>query len=214
MRKPWYLPEAGLALAGLLSSSAFMAALAIMASAGREQAGTARALAMTWIFGWLLGPPILTIVPAGSGTLWSDLLVELKGLCALVAPSSPLSLLTDRSWFVAPSAGNLGERIALMTGLQVLFGLVALGSAASQLKARETNPNWTDPTRGYRTPCGDDPIYWREYELPMRRGGSHPIVLQLRYAGQFRENTLGGIRVFCSYCFPVTSDRRAIARGG
>src|SRR3954451_16065501 len=35
-----------------------------------------------------------------------------------------------------------------------------------------------------------------------------------KFMGQFRENTLGGIRVFCSYCFPVTSDWRAIARGG
>src|SRR5947209_14081128 len=31
---------------------------------------------------------------------------------------------------------------------------------------------------------------------------------------QFPEITLVGIRVFCSDCFPVTSDRRAIAREG
>ena len=68
-----------------------------------------------------------------------------------------------------------------MIGLQVVFGVMAVCAAASRLKARETNPNWLDPTRGYRPSCGDDPILWREYELPMRRGGSSVLVFRLRY---------------------------------
>lgn len=170
-----------LALLVLLFSSAFMATLAILASAARDQAGTARALATAWIFGWLIGPPIVSIMPVVSADLWGMLLTELKSLCALVAPSSPLSLVTDHGWYTGSSIGDLESRVALMVGLQAVFGLLALASAASRLKARETNPNWIDPTRGYRPPCGDDPIFWREYELPMRRGGGSLVALRLRY---------------------------------
>ena len=173
--------EMVLALLVLLSSSAFMASLAILASAQREQAGTARAQAMAWIFGWLLGPPILTIMPIRTISPLGNLVADLKALCALVAPSSPISLVTNPVWYFQPRVSSLEQRVALMIGLQVLFGLLALGFAASRLKARETNPNWLDPTRGYRPPCGDDPIYWREYELPMRRGGGSLFVLRLRY---------------------------------
>ena len=173
--------ELPLALVMLLSSSVFMAALAIMASAGREQAAHARGQATGSIFGWLLGPPVLSILPIGAPSLWGALLDELKMVCALVAPSSPLSLVTDRGWYFRPQVVSLGERVAWMVGLQTFFGVLALGFAASHLKARERNPNWTDPTRGFRPPCGDDPIYWREYELPMRRGGGSIITLRLRY---------------------------------
>lgn len=168
------------AVAVLLSGAWLMAALATLASARREQAASARAMAAAWIFGWLL-LPIVTLMPVRATTLWGELLAELKNLCALVAPSSPLSLATDRGWYFRPNAPGLGERVALMIGLQLAFGLVALAFAASNLKARERNPNWMDPTRGFRPPCGDDPIYWREYELPMRRGGGSLIRLRLRY---------------------------------
>jgi hypothetical protein len=140
-----------LAVLVLLSNSGFMATLAILASASRDRAGTARAHATAWIFGWLSGPPILSIMPIRSAELWGMLLTELKSLCAMVAPSSPLSLVTDPGWFTGSSPIDVESRVALMVGLQTVFGLLALASAASQLKARETNPNWIDPTRGYRT---------------------------------------------------------------
>jgi hypothetical protein len=169
------------ALVALLSSSAFMAALSLWASAARADAATARAQAKAWTFGWILAPPCLSILPINTGTLWGLLLAELKSLCVLVAPSSPLSLVTDhRWWYSPPLAASLAERVAEMVALQVLFGLIALAFAASWLQARERNPNWTDPTRGYRPPCGDDPIYWREYEMPLRRGGGSILALRLR----------------------------------
>ena len=170
-----------LALLVLLSSSAFMATLAILASASQDHVGNARAIATAWIFGWLIGPPILSIMPIRSADLWGMLLTELKSLCALVAPSSPLSLVTDPGWYTGSGSISLESRVALMVGLQMLFGLLALVAAASRLKVRETNPNWIDPTRGYRPPCGDDPIFWREFELPMRRGGGSLVALRLRY---------------------------------
>ena len=173
--------ESALALLVLLSSSAFMASLAILASAQRESVGTARGQATGWIFGWLLGPPIVTIMPVTTGSLWGDLLVELKRLCTLVAPSSPLSLLTDPGWYYRTNAISLEGRVALMIGLQALFGLLAVGFAADSLKAREKNPNWMDPTRGHRPTCGDDPIFWREFDLPMRQGSGSLFVIRLRY---------------------------------
>jgi hypothetical protein len=175
------LAEAALVLALLVASSAFIGALSLMSSAGRDSAGAARAGATGLTMAWLMIPPMLTVVPASTGTLWGDLLVELKALAGLVAPSSPLSLATDRGWYFTPATDPLAGRVALMIGLQALLGTLALAAAASRLKARATNPNWMDPTRGYRPPCGDDPIYWREYELPLRLGGASLFVIRLRY---------------------------------
>ncbi len=174
--------EGALAVLVLASSSAFMTTLAVLASAQSEQAGAARAKAMAWIFGWLIGPPGVSIMPIATGSLWGDLLAELKRLCELVAPSSPLSLLTDRAWYFRSTAVTLEGRVALMIGLQALFGMLAVGLASGRLKAREKNPNWLDPTRGHRPPCGDDPIYWREFELPIRRGSGPLVLIRLRYA--------------------------------
>lgn len=173
--------QLSLALLVLLSSSALMATLAILASTVRELAAPARTQATFWCLGWLILPPILSIMPIRTTNLWGILLAELKALCALIAPSSPLSLATDRSWYFRPGSVSLQARVAPMIGLQALFGLVALGFTVSRLKVRETNPNWVDPTQGHRPPCSDDPIYWREYELPMRQGSGSLTVLRLRY---------------------------------
>lgn len=172
--------EMVLAVVVLASSSAFMAALSVLASASCAQPGAARAQAMTWGFGWLIVPPFVSILPVRRADLWGMLLAEVKSLCALVAPSSPVSLVTSRGWYTGRGL-DLETRVALMVGMQAAFGLLALAAAAGRLKARETNPNWTDPTRGHRPPCGEDPIYWREYELPMRRGGGSVFMIRLRY---------------------------------
>ena len=88
----------------LVATSAFMTTLAILASASRDQSGQARASAMTWIFGWLLVPPVVSMFPIPSGSFWGDLLIEIRQACSFVAPSSPVSLLTDRAWFYRPEA--------------------------------------------------------------------------------------------------------------
>lgn len=172
--------ELALALPVLVCTSAFMTALATLASASHAHPGSARGQAMAWIFGWLIFPPFVSILPVRSTGLSGMLLAEMKSLCALVAPSSPVSLATSPGWYTGRGLG-LEARAALMVALQAAFGLLAVAAAAGRLQARETNPNWTDPTRGYRPPCGEDPIYWREYDLPMRRGGGSPFVIRLRY---------------------------------
>jgi hypothetical protein len=173
--------ESALAMLVVASCSGFMASLAILASAKRDLASTARAQSIAWIFAWLIGPPIVSLLPITTGSLWGELLDALKSFCILVAPSSPLSLVTDAGWYHhRPGAMDLEGRVGLMIGLQGLFSLVALGFAATRLKAREKNPNWADPTKGYRPPCGDDPIVWREFDLPMRRGAGPLILIRLR----------------------------------
>ena len=96
-----------------------------------------------------------------------------------IAVSSPLSLATDHSWY--NGAGSLQVQVAHVVALQALFGVIAIVSAANLLRARDINPNWADPTRGYRPPCSDDPIYWREYDFRCERGAVHSSCSGVRY---------------------------------
>ena len=174
--------EAGLALLVLLGSSGFMACAAVLASARRELAGNAQAEAVGWALGWMVVPPFFSLVPIRTGEIWGDLLDLLKTICSYVAPSSPVSLVTDRGWYtLPPGAATLPERVALMLALQLVGGAGLLLLAAGHLRARDRAPNWADPTRGYRPPVGDDPIFWRELDLPRRRGGGSLLRYQLRH---------------------------------
>ena len=66
----------------------------------------------------------------------------------------------------------------MMLVLQSDVIVLALGGAVACLRLREPHPNWWDPHRGYRPPVGDDPIFWREYVLPMR-GSRLPVTVML-----------------------------------
>jgi hypothetical protein len=174
--------ESLLATLAMLSTSAFLASLAILASSRRDQAGTARAESMGWNFLWFLGPPIGTVLPIPAGTFWGDLFVGFQWVCSLVAPTSPLSFLTDPGWYTGrPGSLDFEGRIALLIGLQAMIGLAALVWASTELRAGEKPLKSLDPTRGHRPACGDDPILWREFELPMRRGAGPILLIRLRY---------------------------------
>jgi len=173
--------ETGLAIVGLFSCSIFMSLLTILASSQRVRSDTAFAQAVGWIFLWMVAPPLLSLAPIRTGSFWGDLFDTLRWPLALVAPSSPLSLVTDNGWYYhRPGSVGLEGRIAGMIGLQGLFGALAMVAAAAQLSPREPNPNRLDPTRGHRPRCGDDPIFWREFDLPIRRGAGPLIVIRLR----------------------------------
>jgi hypothetical protein len=47
--------------------------------------------------------------------------------------------------------------------------------AAVGLRLREPHPFSWDPYQGFRPQVGDDPVFWREYELPLR-GARRPLV--------------------------------------
>jgi ABC-type Na+ efflux pump permease subunit len=150
--------------------------LSILASARRDRVGAARAQALSWAFMWFLIIPLCTLIPARSGTLWGDLAVELKGLCAWIAPSSPLSLATRYAWFFSQGPGALTEQVVTMLALQAALVVLAVIGAAASLRLREPRPDWWDPYRGFRPRVSDDPIFWREFELPFR-GAMQPLIM-------------------------------------
>jgi hypothetical protein len=155
--------------------------LAILASARRQRSVTARQEAVGWTGLWLFGFPFLSIVPARGGALWSALLIEIRRLSSWVALSSPLSILTDRSWLVHASSSALSDRLLLMVVLQLVLIVLAVWGAVASLRLREPHPNTWDAHGGFRPPVSDDPIFWREYVLPWRGSRLPAVVLHMRY---------------------------------
>jgi ABC-type Na+ efflux pump permease subunit len=169
---PLILAEAAAVVA---STIVVIGAFSVLASARRERVGTARAQAMAWSFIWFLMIPICSILPFRSGTLWGDLAVELRRLCGWIAPSSPVSLVTQSAWITGVNLGDLSRQLIIMLGYQMVLIVLDVFGAASGLKLRERHAFSWDPYGGFRPPVGDDPVFWREYTLP-RRGASRPMV--------------------------------------
>lgn len=174
--------ELPLALAILASTAGFAAAVATLAGVRATPAATAKGWAGLAVLAALVGPPVLAVIPVGTGTTWRDLLAELQLAARLVAPLSPVSLLTDLGWLYRPTVDRLEVRVAVLVGLQAAAGLAALGLAAARLRPGERPAGRGDPARGGRARCGDDPILWREHLLPVsqRRLGALALVGQLR----------------------------------
>jgi hypothetical protein len=166
------------ALAMLVLTVAVAGSLGILSSSRRDAFAPARSHAIGWTMAWLVGLPVLSLLPARSGTIWGDFLVEVSRLASWLAPSSPFSLLTDRSWYSGRSllAGPLSQRLLIILACQVVLIGLALAGVVANLRLREPHPNTWDIFRGSRPPVGDDPIYWREYVLPWR-GSRLPLVV-------------------------------------
>jgi ABC-type Na+ efflux pump permease subunit len=177
-------PLLAVEILAVVTSTLIMAgSLGSFASSRRDRTATAHHEALAWSMFWLVVLPLASLMPARSGTLWGDLLVELRRLAGWLAPSSPVSLLTDRSWLSGQPdvAGALSGRLLTMLAMQAAVIALALAGSVAGLRLREPHPTSWDPHRGYRPPVGDDPIYWREYELP-RRGARLPaVVIYARY---------------------------------
>jgi ABC-type transport system involved in multi-copper enzyme maturation permease subunit len=165
-------------VAVLVGTTIVAGSLAILASARHEKTGSAVGEALFGTMLWLVGFPLCwRLLPAQAGTLWGDLLAELRRLAGWIAPSSPVLLMIDFSW-ISAGAGALSDRLVTMLALQGALIVLAVGGAVASLRLREPHPNAADPHRGYRPPVGDDPIFWREYVLPLR-GGRMPMVVIL-----------------------------------
>ena len=154
--------------------------LAVLASAWFETVANSKAVAMLLVFAWLIAPPIVSAMPGGANPPWADLLAGLKLAAAPVSPSSPLSLALDRAWARNAFPRALRTRVATMLGSQAVVGLVAFTAATLSVRRLGPRPNDADPFRGYRPLCGDDPIYWREYDLPNRTGSVAKPVIWVR----------------------------------
>jgi len=164
------VPALALIVAMEVSTVAFMGVLALFTSSRCQQVGMAKALAMALIWGWLIFPPLLAIIPAGAGLLaagWA----AIRSAFALIAPSSPLSLVTPPFfWSAAGGIEPLRERAAWMVAIQATLAVPALVGAAIALGRRSGRRPVADPARDGRPSCGDDPVLWREFDLPHRIG--------------------------------------------
>src|SRR5690242_9680678 len=103
-------------LAAMASTIAVAGSLGILASSRKARSAAAQQEAAGWTMFWLVVLPLIARMPARSGTIWGDLLVELRRLASWIAPSSPLSLLFDWSWFSGGPdlAGPLSDRLRTM----------------------------------------------------------------------------------------------------
>lgn len=165
----------------LLSTVIVTGALSILASARSHQVGAARAKAGLFVASWLFFFPIATVIPLRIPSPWLEFAEWAKALCGLLAPSSPLSLVTNSSWYSAATTTPLPYRLLVMVGMQAAVVVAAVIGAAGSIRARDPYPYTNDPYRGYRPPVGDDPILWRESDLPARRGAGSRIVIWGRY---------------------------------
>jgi ABC-type Na+ efflux pump permease subunit len=175
-------PVVAEAIAVVAGTVTVAGSLGILASSRRDRSSTAIGEAVAWTMIWLGGLPMASVMRVRSGTLWGDLLVEIRRIAGWIAPSSPLSLLTDPAWFSGPAgaAEGLSGRFATMLAMQAAIIAAALAGSVGGLRLREPHPTSLDPHRGYRPPVGDDPIFWREYVLP-RRGSRVPAVITLAH---------------------------------
>jgi ABC-type Na+ efflux pump permease subunit len=175
---PLHVTAQVLALAG--TTLVVAGSFAILASSRSDRSGSASGRAISWTMLWLIGMPLVARLPVSRTALLGYLLDELRRLSAWIAPSSPVSLLTDTSWIFARGVGALSERLVKMLALQVVLIVLALAGAVASLRLREPHRNEWDAHGGYRPPVGDDPIFWREYSLPWRGSRRPAFVIMAR----------------------------------
>jgi hypothetical protein len=162
-----------------VSTVALIGALAIWCSARSKTAGNARALATLLVLAWVNAPPVLARIPLRVQP--AELAAAVKAVASWVAPSSPMSLGLNSRWTSDRSGRALEERLLTMIGVQAVLGLCAVTLATMALgrapdKRQSQTATW-DLYRGFRPACGDNPIVWREYELPTRKGSKPKLWL-------------------------------------
>jgi hypothetical protein len=162
-----------LLLAAGLSTALAAAAISVLASSWHARAGNGRGSAMGLVFLWIVVLPTLAFIPVGWGGGWTGLVTALRSACAWAAPTSPFSFTTNLAWTADPSGRQLQRQLLVLIGGQLALVAAAVVAAARSLSVSDLRSVWvatSDPTRGFRPPCGDDAIVWREFELPMRLG--------------------------------------------
>ena len=156
------------------STVAVAGSLAILASARRDRVGTARASHVVGL-SLVLDHPVLF---DHSGQVGHSLGRPGGGTAPIVrwiAPSSPVSLATRYSWIVSRRLDALAQQVVVMLVLQAALIVAAVMAAASSLRLRERHVFSWDAYHGFRPQVGDDPVFWREYALPLR-GARRPLV--------------------------------------
>jgi hypothetical protein len=181
-----------LILAACFSTTCTVAAVSMLASAREPTAAKGLSSAKGFVALWFFLPPMGARLPVGLiSASWQTIAGVVQQACALVAPSSPLHV---GMAFLAPAYDVLIGRLALLIALQAVIAALALYGAIATLDVREsgtaTARAW-DPRGGHRPACGDDPIFWREYDLPRRTGWTTKRLAWLRVlVGNLRQLVL------------------------
>lgn len=167
---PWEV--LGLGLAVVVSTTLTAGAIAAGVSAGSRVIGNGRGLAALTVMFWVLIPPSVVVMPIPAPPPWDVAVRALKDAAAVVAPTSPLSLAMNRAWAQTRGPDALALRVLTLVLGQAALGVLALAFGVWSLARVEPRPVSNDPYRGFRPRCGDDPVYWREFDLPNRTGSA------------------------------------------
>lgn len=179
-----------LVVALMFSTPITMGCLSIYASIRQKTNSTAIGLAWAFVSIWLVLPLLARVglpVP-----LWlAEIVQSFRAILAVLAESSPISLMVERSWVRDPTHGALAERLQMMLALQFLLaGLTIFGSVANLYSHDKLPIGWRKETTEKNRPvCGDDPIIWREYILPNR-------LRKLRFLGMMAVQLAALVRMF------------------
>lgn len=164
-----FFPELGaLVVGGMFSTTLMMGAISLSSSSRHLKAGNARAEAKVLVWGWLIFSPVLAFVPLPANPYGAFLVWPIREFGRWVGPSSPVTLILNWQWVTGRWLPALADRAQTMVLTQAALTVLAIGSAVWGLKRHEPRRAKVDPSLDGRPPCGDDPIYWREYLLPQR----------------------------------------------
>jgi hypothetical protein len=128
-------------------------------------------------------PPIMAGVPMSSNPLWLPVSQAVRVFGEVVGPSSPLALyitVAIRGIRGTGGAAGLSWLVTEMAAYQSALAASAFAMAVLALKRQEPRLTGVDPRLAFRPVCGDDPVFWREFDLPNRTGSPPKLLISAR----------------------------------
>jgi ABC-type transport system involved in multi-copper enzyme maturation permease subunit len=169
--------------AATLTTTVFLASMAILISTLARRPREAIALAYVLELAWLFIPTFLTLTMTMGGPFWVRLYGWIRPVNEWIAPSSPFHLTTLNT----SSGPVLFEALLWMMGLQLAYGAVFVLLAMARLRPvfrkEGEGSRWLAAAgRGRRLlprpECGDDAMLWKERYVS-RTSGTTKLVAGL-----------------------------------
>jgi ABC-type transport system involved in multi-copper enzyme maturation permease subunit len=172
------------AVAASASTAFFLGSLAILASTQTRSVRGAMNFTFTLVLTWLILPGATDVLVPRSSEFSRAAYQWLGPVNTWLSVTSPFALWIDTMRGAVPGAAALGQRIAWMIVLQVVYGAVLealavaclrpsfcsrLGGRVSRRRAGRSGTaaaHAGSPGSRPRPPCGDDPMFWKEVRLP------------------------------------------------
>jgi hypothetical protein len=161
-------------VAASLSTAFFLGSLAILASTQTRSVRGAMNFTFTLVLTWLILPGATDVLVPRGGEACRTVYQWLGPVNAWVSATSPFALWIDTMRGAVPGAAALAQRVVWMILLQTVYGaiLAALAVACLRPSFRTRLSGRATPGRAgpldsrTRPPCGDDPMFWKEVQLP------------------------------------------------